>query len=218
MSKRPFSSHNLELGEDAVNRIINLLKTFGYPILRNELSRTFSQSQLTPEQASELHKLPALRFDIFIGAKGKDTPYLAEIKGKELERFKNWVDKDLYDCYFELVNLPYPLLYFIWIKETDKIYRHEITNPNDFEIIEDFRGALVYLIPPDLIHEVRLQDDILLRMCMTEDDLVRSFKRFREREIANKKTLFKRLNIAKSALFAQSAHEIWQLSIFGSRV
>jgi hypothetical protein len=134
---------------------------------------------LTPEQKAELHKFPGLRFDIFIGRKGIDTPYLAEIKGKDVEFFKNWVDKDLYDGYYELANLPYPLLYFVWIKETDKIYRHEITNPENFKT-KYHGGKIVYLMPPELIHEVQLNDDILLRGCMSAKSLQRSYRRFRK--------------------------------------
>jgi hypothetical protein len=170
---KPFSDHNLALGESAVNHVIELLKKFGYPILRNDLSKNFSRSPLTPEQSGELHKFPGLRFDIFIGVKGKDTSYLAEIKGKSKEKFKNWVDKDLYDGYYELSSLPYPLLYFIWIEETNKVYRHEITNPENFETRES-----IYLIPTDLIHEVQLNDDILLKMCKTKKSLARAYRRF----------------------------------------
>lgn len=184
MSKKPFSDHNLELGEDAVNHVIELLEKYGYPIKRNELSRQFSRGLLTPEQAAELHKFPGLRFDIIIGRKGKDEPYLAEIKGKALDRFKKWVDKDLYDGYYEIANLPFPLLYFIWVRENDKIYRHEITNPEKFKTIDD-DGTQVYLIPTELIHEVNLRDDILLKMCMhaksLEIDLTRPLKHTHEK-------------------------------------
>jgi hypothetical protein len=180
----PFSDHNLELGEDAVNHVIDLLKKYGYPILRNDLSWEFSRSKLTPEQAAELHKFRGLRFDIWIGRKGKDTPYLAEIKGKELDRFKKWVDKDLYDGYYEISNLPFPLLYFVWIRENNKIYRHEITNPEKFNTI-DYGGTQVYLIPTELIHEVELSDDIFLAGCKlaeyTERDFTQPLKHAHEK-------------------------------------
>jgi hypothetical protein len=165
------------LGEDAVDHIITLLKKFGYPILRNELSNEFSRSPLTPEQSGELHKFPGLRFDFFIGVKGKDTSYLAEIKGKSLESFKGMVDKDLYDGYYEIANLPFPILYFVWVKETNKIYRHEITNPENFET-KYSGGTVVYSIPSELIHEVELKDDIMLKMCRTDKSLARAYKRF----------------------------------------
>jgi len=172
----PFSDHNLELGEDALDRVIKLLKKYGYPILRNDLDVEFTKSKLTPEQAGALHVFPGLRFDLFIGRKGNDTPYLAEIKGKTLDRFKKWVDKDLYDGYYEIVKLPFPLLYFVWIKENDKIYRHEITNPENFKTIEH-GGTQVYLIPTELIHEVKLNDDILLSMCKTTESFMRDITR-----------------------------------------
>ena len=172
----PFSDHNLELGEDAVNHVIELLESYGYPILRNDLSREFSRSPLTPEQKAELHKFRGLRFDIWIGRKGKDEPYLAEIKGKEFDRFKKWVDKDLYDGYYEIARLPFPLLYFVWIKENDKIYRHEITNPEKFKTI-NYGGTQVYLIPEELIHAVNLGDDTFLKMCKRVEYLERDFTR-----------------------------------------
>ncbi len=172
MSKKPFSDHNLELGEDAVDHVIELLESYGYPILRNDLEIEFTKSKLTPEQAGALHVFPGLRFDIFIGRKGKDTPYLAEIKGKEFDRFKKWVDKGLYDGYYEIA---IPLLYFVWIRENSKIYRHEITSPEKFKSM-DYGGTQVYLIPTELIHEVKLKDDILLKMCKIEHDFTRPLK------------------------------------------
>jgi len=127
-----------------------------------------------------LHKFPGLRFDFFIGVKGKDTPYLAEIKGKESYFCRGWVDRDLYNGYYELSNLPFPLLYFVWVKENNKIYRHTITNPENFET-KYSGGTVIYVIPPELIHEVKLKDDIMLKMCKTSKSLNRSYKRFLDR-------------------------------------
>ena len=165
----PFSDHNLELGEDAVNHVIALLEKFGYKVKRNELSREFSKSILTPEQAGELHRYPGASFDLFIGTKGRETAYLAQIKGKAKDYYKDMVDKVAYDGYYAIASLPFPFLYFIWIRETDKIYRHEITSPENFETRED-----IYLIPDDLIHLVQLNEDILLSASMSEESLMKA--------------------------------------------
>ena len=151
--------HNLELGEDAVNHVIDLLKKYGFSILRNDLAIEFTNSKQ--------------RFDGFIVRRGKDTAYLAEVKGKELDRFKKWVDKGLYDGYYEIA---IPLLYFVWIKENDKIYWHEITNPESFKAI-DYAGTQVYLIPTEIIHEVESNDDLLLVICRPAKYLERDITR-----------------------------------------
>jgi hypothetical protein len=173
---RPFSDHNLELGEDAVNHVIALLERFGYKVKRNELSREFSRGILTDEQKAELHTFPGLAFDLFIGPKGKETAYLAEIKGKDALVFKRWVNKDLYENYYSIAKTNFPFLYFVWIKETDKIYRHEITNPEKFKTIDD-DGTQVYLIPTELIHEVNLKEGILLSACRSKEALMNALKK-----------------------------------------
>jgi len=171
----PFSDHNLELGEEAVNHVIALLEKFGYNVKRNELSREFSRSILISEEKAELHTFPGLAFDLFIGPKGKETAYLAEIKGKSKEAFKCWVDKDLYENYYAFAKINFPFLYFVWIKETDRIYRHAITNPEKFKTRDDD----VYLIPKELIHEVNLKEGILLSACRSKEALMNALENYK---------------------------------------
>ena len=206
MSKKPFSDHNLELGEEAVNHIIALLEKNGYKIKRNELSREFSRSILPPNQSAELHTFPGLAFDLFIGSKGKETAYLAQIKGKSFDGYKYIVNRDLYDGYYAIARLPFPFLYFVWIRENDKIYRHEITNPENFETGISSDGTPTYLMPDDSIHEAQLNEDILLSCCMSEEALMERLNKMSKKSYYEKNK--ERLSIKHKEYYEKNKERI----------
>jgi hypothetical protein len=181
MSK-PFSDHNLTLGEDAVNHVIERLESLGYKILRNELSREFSKGVLNSQQSGELAKFPGLAFDLFIGTKGKENAYLVQIKGKAKDIFKTWVDRVAYNNYWTIAKHKVPFLYFIWIKENDTIYRHQVISPRTFVKSTDSDGKPIYLIPENLIHAAKLDEDTPLGASRSTESLISALKIYKRRK------------------------------------
>jgi len=78
--------------------------------------------------------------------------YLLEIKGKEKDIYKNIVNQNEYDVLWDYKKSGAPMLFLIWIKENDRIYRHEIGDPKEYEAAYINRKD-VYLLPDASIHE-----------------------------------------------------------------
>lgn len=173
-----FTKERLEKERKAIERVKQVLEAYGchvFPLLIPEqLSLTeFEQAKI--KQAFAL--MASTKFDMLVSRDNEH--YLVEIKAKSREIWKNWVNRSDYDTYYKIASLPFPFLYFIWIEETDKIYKHEVTNPKDFERGYDSAGKPIYLIPENLIHEIKpdfaKRIDAWFRLKRIDDKLIRQF-------------------------------------------
>jgi hypothetical protein len=101
---------------------------------------------------------------------------LIEVKGKGKDKYKTWVNQEDYNIYYEFVSKDVKFLYFIYVDENEKIYRHKVTNPQDFKQDTDSDGKPIYYIPENLIHEAKITDEALkdLDVCMTVSSLEKS--------------------------------------------
>jgi len=154
--RKAFTEERLSLEERAKRRIIDILQKFGCNVLDSKIDKSLSLQDVPPDLKRIFKDFLGTKFDLFVARAKTGEYYLVEVKAKSSERFKNWVNVVEYDAYYEIASLPFPFLYFIWVKATDKIYRHEIVNPKDFKRGEDRYGKPVYLIPRNLIHEIDL--------------------------------------------------------------
>ena len=153
--RKAFTEERLSLEERAKRRVIEALKEHGCKVLRSEISKIISLKDFDSDTKKALKDFLGTKFDLFVTRKGTGESYLVECKAKSEERFKNWVNVVEYDAYYKFVSIAFPFLYFIWVEETDKIYKHEVVDPRDFESRVDRYGKPVYLIPENLIHEIK---------------------------------------------------------------
>jgi integrase len=151
-----FTKERLEKEQIAINRVKHVLESYGCHVFPLLIPEQLSLTEFENEKLKRaLALLPSTKFDLLVSRlKPKPEYYLVEVKYKSRESWKNWVDSASYDTYFKIVSLPFPFLYFVYVAETDRIYRHEVTNPKDFERGYDSAGKPIYLIPESLIHEI----------------------------------------------------------------
>jgi hypothetical protein len=148
-----FTKARLEKERMAIERVKRALESYGCAVFELAIPEQLSLTEFKEAKIKRaLALLPSTKFDML--ASRDNEHYLVEIKAKSKEAWKNWVDRSAYDIYYKIASLPFPFLYFIWVEETDKIYKHEITNPKDFERGYDSKGKPIYLIPENLIHEI----------------------------------------------------------------
>jgi len=150
---KTFTRKRLASEKKAKRRIIQVLRQHGAKVLDSKISDIASLKSVDSETKKVFKEFLGSKFDLFITRNGEH--YVAECKYKSKEFFRNWVNVVEYDAYYKIASLPFPFLYFIWVEETDKIYRHEVVNPKDFERRTDRDGKPLYLIPQDLIHEIK---------------------------------------------------------------
>ena len=150
-----FTEDRLSLEEKAKRVIIKTLEKYGCKILRSDIPKAFSLTTLKAEDKPKLAKFLGTKYDLFVSRPDTKEHYLAEVKGKSLDRFKTIVNQVEYNGYWEIARLPFPFLYFVWIEENGKIYRHEITNPEGFRKDYDNQGKPIYYIPESKLHEIK---------------------------------------------------------------
>lgn len=150
----PFSDYNSKLEREAVKHITQKFGEYKCLVQDMRLPEFLATIPFIPEQKKLLLEWKGSKYDLIVNRPHTSEFYLVECKGKSKDLFRMWVNKDDYDAYFSFRRDGTPFLYFIWVKENDKIYRHDITTPKDFEEIEDRDGKAVYLIPTDKIHEI----------------------------------------------------------------
>lgn len=153
--KRKERVHIFILKEKAKSKIIEVLKRHGCKVRDSKIDEILSLEDLPSVITKAFKEFLGTKFDLFVARTETGEYYLAECKGKSKEHFKNWVNVVEYDAHHKIASLPFPFLYFIWIEETDKIYKHEVVNPKDFEGRDDSYGKSVYLILEKLVHEMK---------------------------------------------------------------
>jgi len=173
MSKS-FTPERLEKEDKAKKRIVHVLREHGAKVLDSEMPKVFSLKSVDAETKKSLKEFLGTKFDLFITRNGEH--YLAECKYKATEQYKRWVNVNSYDAYYEIASIQFPIVYFIWVEETDKIYRHSITNPVNFERNNDRYGKQIYLIPEDLITEITPSYFNLINSWMSKDSFIRALR------------------------------------------
>lgn len=141
----------MEIAEEAVKRITEVFEKYGYSVDDLSVPKLISETTYSIERKRELKEWKGDKFDLWIYKEGNEF-YIVECKGKTFVKHKVWVDIFPYDTYWHFTKMGVPFLYFIWVKENNKIYRHDVVDPKDFKVKKD-RG--VYLIPEDFIHEIK---------------------------------------------------------------
>lgn len=150
-----FTPKRLLLEEQAKKRIVEVLEEYGCKVRDIKIDETLSLTEFDSKTKRAFKEFLGTKFDLLVARAKTGEYYLVECKGKSKEAFKNWVNVAEYDAYFKIASTPFPFLYFIWVKETNEIYRHEITNPQDFKVKHDRYNKPIYLIPEELIHAIK---------------------------------------------------------------
>ena len=128
-----FKEEWLSLEERAKKKIKAVLEKCGCRIIDSKIPKEFSLRDIPVERKRAMIEFVGSKFDLLISRHDPYREYyLCECKGKSWDSTKTWVNQEDYDKYWEIASLPFPFLYFIWTEDLDKIYRHEVTNPEDF--------------------------------------------------------------------------------------
>lgn len=162
-----FTEENLSLEELAEKKITEFLEKYGtkFKSLRMPKSLSMYSFKDHPEIRIDLKNWLGSKLDSLATRRRTGENYIIEFKGKTKDRDKTIVDKNPYDFYYEMKEFGIPFLYFIYVKETDTIYRHEITNPSKFEV-DCINGTEIYRIPEELIHIAKPEENKRLDTCM----------------------------------------------------
>jgi len=150
-----FTKEKLSLESEGKKRIEALLEAHGFRILDMSIPEDISLTEFKDlDFKGKLGLILATKFDFLVSRKERNEFYLVECKAKTLERFKGWCNVTDYNSYYMISSLPFPFIYLVWCKDIDKVYRHDVTDPSNFEVIVDRKEQQVYLIPENLFHEV----------------------------------------------------------------
>jgi len=148
-----FTPERLSQQEIAWQKVKELLEKYGCRILDMRIPKDLSLKELDADLKQTIGKIKATKFDLLVTRQKEH--YLVEVKYKSKIAFKTWVDKNSYDVYHEMAcKLGFPFLYFVYVDETEKIYRHEVSSPENFKSFVDRKRQTVYLIPEEKFHEV----------------------------------------------------------------
>lgn len=152
-----FTKDHLSLEERAKSRIRETLTKYGCKVEDISIDSILSLKRVDSDIKKVFKEYEGSKFDLLIARAKTGEFYLGECKGKTRERYRNVVNINSYDVYYKFVSLPFPFLYFVWIEKSDRIYRHTIVDPKNFER-SYMSGHYVYLIPYDLLHVIKPDD------------------------------------------------------------
>ena len=170
----PFIEKDLELEEEAKRHIIALLEKYGCKTLDLSEPKELSKTPFPIPLKKAMKNCLKTKFDLFVARTHLNEWYIVETKGKRLEKWKTWVNQNSYNAYWKIASFPSPFLYLIWIKENNKIYRHDVIDPKNFE--KDFKRRMpIYYIPENLIHEFKPEWIKRLDLCFEIEDVEQLF-------------------------------------------
>lgn len=149
-----FTEKTLSLEEKAKTQIIRVLERYGCKVMDISIDKILSLKPVYSDIKKAFKDYKGSKFDLLIARNKTGEFYLCECKGKSFDSFRNIVNVNSYDVYFEFASLPFPFVYFVWIEENGLIYTHSIVNPKDFER-SYMRDKEVYRIPLELMHEIK---------------------------------------------------------------
>ena len=157
---------NLRLAKEAERQVLTYLQKsrqytaiidFTYP---EPLTKWITETVDKLRDYSVLKHFNALngtKYDFM--ARYRDDVVFIDAKGKSSNKWLHWgcgTTTKLYDRYFDLSRLA-PFHIIIWVKNTNKLYRHVVRNPKrlPYEILENCWSDYAYRIPRDEVEELR---------------------------------------------------------------
>jgi len=152
-----FTKNNIKKELIGIKKVVALLEKYGAKVGQNIIPEAFSLRDFDTKTIKELSAFIGSKFDLIVTRMENGECYLCEVKTKSKEKYLGIVNKKDYDAYVRIaVKLRFPFLYMVYCKETDKVYRHKVVDPQEHNFKTDIApdGKLVYYIPHALFHEV----------------------------------------------------------------
>lgn len=147
-----FSEERLQKEDKARITIRKVLEEYGASIFDISFEDYFSLHEIKDIALLQaLKEYPASKFDAFVMRNGEF--YVVEYKYKSKEQYRNIVNKNAYDIYWNMREKGVPFLMLIYTHDTKRVWKHIPQNPKDFETAF-IQNKTVYLIPYQSIARV----------------------------------------------------------------